>query len=247
MNSALKLLLDGYDRKARLYPTLLTLLPLLWGSFALYPAELQPAGSLVSIGMFCGLSFFLSSIGRTRGKQIEGALYTEWGGKPSTQLLRHSNKDLSATTRKRYHGWLQSLVPGIQMPTEDEEKTDSEHADDVYTSCGDWLRERTRDREAFPRVYRELVNYGFCRNLFGLKPFGLLLALAGVVLGMLRITAVLQIGSVAMATVSLALSAVMLLFWLFWVQRDWVRMTAFAYADALLASIQRIVEPTDST
>lgn len=247
MNSALKLLLDSYDRKTQLYPALLTLLPLLCASFALYPSEIQAAGSLVSIGMFCGFGSFLSSIGRTAGKQIEGDLYREWGGKPSTQLLRHSNKDLSSATRMRYHEWLQSLVPGIQMPTEDREKADSEHADDVYSSCGDWLRERTRNREAFPRVYRELVNYGFCRNLFELKSLGLSLALAGLVLGVLRIAKVLQIGSDAMATVSLALSAVMLAFWLFWVRRALVRITAFAYADALLASLQRIVEQTAAT
>lgn len=242
MNS-LKLLLDAYERKARFYPAMLALLPLFCASLALYPVELQTVGSATSIAVYCGVGFFLSSLARARGKAIEEKLYKKWGGQPTTQLLRHRYKDLSSTTRARYHTWLQSLIPAIQMPTEDDEKANPDRADDIYSGCTDWLRERTRDRENFPLVFKELTNYGYARNLLGLKSVGVTLALVGVSLGILRVTGRLPFGSLALAGMSIAVSSLMLLVWLLLVRSDWVKIPAFAYAQALLASLQAILEP----
>ncbi|MDL5047290.1 hypothetical protein QQ054_14825 [Oscillatoria amoena NRMC-F 0135] len=119
-----------------------------------------------------------------------------------------------------------------------------ERADDIYASCADWLRERTRDREKFPLVFKELTNYGYCRNLLGLKPIGLTLALLGISFGVLRFAGWVQVGSLPLTGMSCAVSLVMLLVWLMLVRPEWVRVPAFAYAAALLASLQTILETT---
>lgn len=40
------------------------------------------------------------------------------------------------------------------------------------TPRGEWLREKTReDHDKFKILFHENINYGFHRNLFGLKPY----------------------------------------------------------------------------
>ena len=67
------------------------------------------------------------------------------------------------------------------MPTADDEVNDPDAADRIYASAVSLLLEKTRDKKAFPLVYKELVSYGFRRNLWGLKAGGILFAIIGLV------------------------------------------------------------------
>ncbi len=49
----------------------------------------------------------------------------------------------------------------------------------VYDSATAYLRDTTRDRGRFPLVFQAMYDYGFRRNLWGLKPWGLTFALTG--------------------------------------------------------------------
>ena len=52
-------------------------------------------------------------------------------------------------------------------------------AREAYEAAAAYLREQTRDRKAYPLVYEALCEYGFRRNLWGLKPIGLTFSLLG--------------------------------------------------------------------
>lgn len=97
-------------------------------------------------------------------------------------------------------------------------------------------------------VEKENADYGFRRNLLGLKSIGLFLSVAGILLalGLEAINVYIQVksaGSPAVLNVfrpevfgSVMLSIVMVLFWHFVVRADWVREAGDQYARALLAN-----------
>ena len=58
------------------------------------------------------------------------------------------------------------------LPTKEEEESSPVSADTKYKSAIGSLLEATRDTSKFPLVFAENANYGFRRNLWGLRPIG---------------------------------------------------------------------------
>ena len=170
--------LDAYTWRARISPVLLTSLPLdlaLWAYMPDIPSEWKVlSGVLVGAG---GMAL-VAQIGRDLGKQLEPKLFDLWGGKPTTRRLRHRDAPNQVTLR-RQHQKLAKLIADLKIPTLEQERDNLVHADQVYDSCVAVLRGRTRDRKKFPLVFEENCNYGFRRNLLGLKPLGLFIAAVG--------------------------------------------------------------------
>jgi hypothetical protein len=104
-------------------------------------------------------------------------LYEEWGGKPTTQLLRHRDKTIEAVTKRRYHSYLGAKI-NVPLPDKNQEAEDPEGADEVYQSAVRWLLNHTRpdDGKKFDMILRENVSYGFRRNALGMKPIGLIIS-----------------------------------------------------------------------
>lgn len=235
--SSKPVILDEYDRNARLKPALLTILPvslLISGQGVGYSAAL---GVLLGTLSAIGFTWVLIQFSRDWGKQKQPLLFTQWGGKPTVALLRHRNETLNPHTRARYHELIGRLI-GRAFPTVAEEQDDSLSADAIYDSGGDYLREMTRDKKKFPLVFKELVSYGFKRNLWGMKPFAVVLACIciAVQLSILAREIVIQ-HPVTPTPLLMTLANVLLLFsWLFIVNPSWVRIPADAYAERLLAT-----------
>ena len=161
---------DPYNRRARLQPILLTVLPLVPLVFFLYP-ELETYWTAISgIACFGGIAL-LSQIGRERGKRLEPNLFYQWGGMPSIAMLRHRDARLNAIIKNRYHSFLSSNISGLTLPTQDEELNNPKNADDVYGAASDWLRAKTRDVNVYQLIFEENMNYGFRRNYWALKPY----------------------------------------------------------------------------
>ncbi len=255
----LKGLFDAYSRQARLYPALLTLLPLLLTLLAWVPALVTIDQLLIGIAVACGVLYFLSDVARTAGKRLEPKLLEEWGGWPTTIWLRHSDNHLSAEVKRRYHSFLSSRPATAAMPTQEEEKQDPATSDERYAASVMWLKEQCRGAD-FALVHRENAIYGFRRNLLGLKPIGV--GICGIVLvAPLLITLATPGASVSQlfrllteAYVTLPLpefgalvvSVMGLAAWLFTVRRSWVREAGDLYARALLASCDVLVVPTSN-
>ncbi len=236
---------DEYRRRARLKPAILEILPIL---LVLSLAAYNAFGGLDTVSRFGGAGFaallstlgltaLLEQLGRDQGKRKESALWATWGGAPTTQMLRHRDAHFcNHVTRARYHQKLQSLVPGVIMPTAADEAADPVAADAVYEACTKFLIAKTRDRQKLPLVFEENVNYGFRRNLWGMRPAGLLISLIGTLIaavGLLVALAGRDATAIAWMTV-LILDATFLTWWSVRINADWVFITAKAYAERLM-------------
>jgi hypothetical protein len=230
---------DPYDRQARLYPALLCLLRLLALVALLYAPNASVLTGVVIIAVSCGGLFLMTNICREMGKRLEDKLYREWGGKPSTQLLRHREGIIDSVTKRRYHAFLSAKL-NFTFPDADSERNDPTKADEAYQSGARWLLDHTRpdDGKKFDLLFRDNVTYGFRRNALGARSLGIIIAV-GCLLWVLakdhvlfgaggKIVAWSALGQLSLPTIaSLAVSGVMLLVWVFFFTKTTLRTCAF--------------------
>ena len=162
---------------------------------------------------------------------MEERLLAEWGGWPSTAVLRHRNSTFDEVTKSRFHKRLVELGAVEAMPTPAEEIADPGKADATYSAAATWLRSKTRDAKKFPLVFEENINYRFLRNLLGSKWYGLGAAGLGIAADALAVWKGRSQGVVAGACVVFALAL------LLGVTESGLRRQAFTYARRLIESI----------
>lgn len=232
---------DPYERQARLFPALLALLPLFIAVGSIFGPRLSAFTNLVTVVIACGGLYLLAQVSRDRGKALEGKLFAAWGGKPSTQLLRHRDPSIETATKARYHSFLSRKL-GQALPDSGQEANDPKAADDVYQSCVRWLLNHTTDHERFQLLFKENISYGFRRNALGLKPIALLIAMACIVFVLVKYDVVGALGwsnaSLANladeAWLSLVVSLVAVGVWMTFFTKQAVKVAAFTYAETLL-------------
>ena len=191
----------------------------------------------------CGLTTVLSHMARERGRITQSKLIQQWGALPTTLWLRHSNNSLDKQTKQRYHHFLEQKVSGWIPPTEQEESLNPTEADAKYGSAVKWLLEHTRDKKKYSLILKENISYGFRRNTYGLKPFGLLLSLVIFTVGILcfyKQPVALLIDKNLPQLCAIIFCFMMFLWWVFGVTKEWVRDSADAYARSLLAACEKI-------
>lgn len=233
--------LDVYVWQARRSAVMLTALSPALAIFAWFPrfdwALLLPP--LTFFGAFA----LITQVGRDRGSQKQNRLYDLWGGKPTTVMLRHRDTPLDPTALALLHAAL-AQVTGVPAPSKRKEAGSPDAADKVYEEYVRYLRDSTRDREKYPRVFEELVNYGFRRNLWGLKPVGLSLAVLASAAGLGAVWWHHGHDHQPLAGAAAALNVMMLAAWVWWINPAWVRIAAQAYADRLIEVAMRAARPT---
>lgn len=228
--------LDAYTIRARVGPALLVAIPLWIAVTVWFPGV--TANALVSgAGAWFALAVLADQIGRDGGRNKQPGLFREWGGVPSTAMLRHRDPRLNRVTRARYHGKL-GLMVGVPIPSPESEAAAPEKADEIYESCVELLRERTRDHKRFALVFAENVSYGFRRNVWGMRPGGTALALGGSAACAVRLGVEWLKSEAIMSAPALGLlaCAVLSALWLVRFTPEWVKVAAEAYARALLAA-----------
>ena len=226
--------LDRYERAARLYPALLSVAPVSATLFLWAPQASALIGGAASVTMTTALSLVLMRYGRARGRAAQQRLIARNGALESTVALRHRDRMIATGSKERYHRFLRTQ--GLKIPAAAAESADPAMADDCYRSAADWLRGRTRDQERFALLHAENRDYGFRRNLLGLKPLGITLTVmalgADVFLGWLfmadheRLVAAAVLGAVLIASLAA---------WLLVVTAAFVTDASRSYTEQLLA------------
>ncbi len=230
-----------YERRARLYPALLALLPILGITFAFYGMAGALQQSLAALATTFGGLYLLINIGRERGKRIEADLFRRWGGTPTTQLQRYRDQRIDIITKQARHVFLAGKL-GVTAPSATTEAADPRAADEFYAAGTRWLIEHTRDTVRFSLIFEENMSYGYRRNALGLKPFAIAVCFFSVLwvlvsqklLGLHGIDANAITRITHGAKLSLALSLGTLAIWIFFFTRQTTKTAAFAYADMLL-------------
>jgi hypothetical protein len=228
---------DNYTLKARYYPVLILFLPIIIIGF-FYSLQFESVFHFLgSLGVVGALTYLFSQLGRDQGKQKESSLWKNWGGAPTIQLIRLRNSHLDSHTKQRYHQKLQQLCPVSAPPDAEQEINQPNKADDVYQAWAKYLISQTRDNKKFSLLYKENVSYGFRRNLWGLRPFALTLAIVLLVGNYLfwfvklnNLNPVLFPNSFIYSSIGILL---IILFWMLLVTKSWIKLVAFSYAERL--------------
>lgn len=231
---------DPYNRRARLQPALLALLPVGLVALVLFPGLESKAATLLGIAAYFGGATWLTQVGRDRGKRLEPELFQSWDGIPSVSMLRHRDTRLNTITKERYHAFLSANVPNLKIPGVDEESRGPSAADDIYGSANDWLLRATRGKEASKLMFEENMNYGFRRNFWALRPIALVvdIGLIATIVGLTLFNRNIQasFAEISMATlIAFAVVGVHMVIVVSATKR-WVRVAAEAYAKQLLSA-----------
>jgi hypothetical protein len=235
-------LFDRYCLQARLFPALLALLPGAVGVFAWTGPADKGLLWLWTVIVTAGGTYLLAALARSPGKHLEPELWKSWGGAPTTQLLRHSG-GANAVIRERWHKALSKLA-GKPFPTPEGELADAVAADSIYEAGVVLLISQTRDVKKFPLLFKENISYGFCRNLYGLRPVGITLSVAGMVLSAIATALAIRAGTaVGISWTCVALCVLFFYIWVFCVRPSLIRTPAFGYANRLMECIELVCTP----
>lgn len=245
---------DSYTLRARIQPAFIVALPLAFLLLTFLPGQPILATAFFGLLSTAGGTAVAAQLGRDRGRKKEPGLWDSWDGPPTTRLLRHCHTPGDVTLglglRQQVEEWV-----GYPLPTEHQEETDPGWANEKYAEAVASIREATRDSTKFPLVFSENANYGFRRNLWGLKPIGApiaaTLALLSWTLMLLTVwgrpwpdpwwNVLVDPDSVAVIRLAVALlDTVLAAFWLLWVKPSWVKVAAEAYAIRLMESVQTL-------
>lgn len=226
--------IDEYTIKARQAPATIALAPAILATYALLPELRSTWGAIGALLAALGLPAGLAYVARSCGKRLEPRLFQSWGGKPTTAMLRWRDGRISSDTKRRYHDTLRAA--GVDLPSVEDEERDPTAADAKYESAGEWMLRHARDKKAFPFVFTQNINYGFARNLLGLKwiGFGFAAACVGAETALVGWTLWTGRDVSAFLAVSDAVSIGLAVFWLWAVRPAWVHDAAVAYSRALL-------------
>lgn len=235
--------MDKYSIHARLYPIAISLLPLGVLHFAYFVEIHNHLKLFTSLVFYTALIYLLSQLGRDNGKRKEKALWNSWGGPPVEQLLSFENIEIDLHTKQRYHQKMLRLIP-IEKDICVLKLTD-EYLSTMYKSWSKYLITHTRDTKKFDLIYKELVNYGFRRNLWGLKSISISLLVLCIILNYLYNVYLFRFLNPVDFDFNFYITEVMLTtllaFWTFIINRSWVKIPAFAYAKRLLESIDQLI------
>lgn len=192
---------------------------------------------------FGGL-LLLSQIARDAGKRKEPRLFATWGGMPSITIFRHLDGRIDSVTKAKYHVQMSKLVAGADAPSPEFEGANPDAADQVYRAWSTFIRVNTRDTKKYALLFQENINYGYRRNVWGMKPAGILIAAlavasAGVWIWLLyRSSSKISVELSGAAAIDFAL----LLLWVFHFKPSWVRIPAEAYAERLIEAIDSLAK-----
>jgi len=242
--------IDRYVFNARFLPAAVLLLPggIAVAAWVPKPGDLVSWGQLLTMVLTTGGAMLISHLGRGPGKAKEPALWKEWDGPPTTTMLRHRDGLLDALTKARYHRKLSLLVPDSPAPSPEQESENPAHADVVYTSWVSYLLAHTRAQEKFGLLHASNIDYGFRRNLWGLKFFGILLASLGSAAALGRAVWSAKSAHVIdwIALAAMIINISLLIVWIRIVSKDWVKITAVSFGVQLLAASDVLkVSPAD--
>jgi hypothetical protein len=231
--------LDKYTIKARLYPSFIVLVPAFIVSIY-YITDIEKYyhyfTAIAAIGLF---TFLLSQLGRDKGKLNEPSLHIYFGGKPTTQILRHSNNHIDPITKERYHKLLSQKIADIQIPTAAQENNNINHSDQVYDSCAKFLISKTRDTNKFNLLFKENISYGFRRNLWGMKSWALILIVICFIFHFyFASNYFVDFNTFSKKDIGLFVFLLATtFFWFFRVTKEWIKLVAFAYAERLYETL----------
>jgi hypothetical protein len=159
---------DAYEINARVLPAMLVVLPV---AVLIAQLEWQRQNWLALIGWAGGLqivlALFVSKVGQALGARLQGRLEKAWGGLPTEKWLLPSNQEHSEQLKAEWRRAL-SRLSGLNLESVAQSSASEEAlrllADSVAVS-----RNVIRKHPKASLVRAKNIEYGFARNLVGLR------------------------------------------------------------------------------
>lgn len=234
---------DRYERKARLLPgLLLAAAPALTMGTILqeFTTWYTAAGSAVGVEFLAAI--LLGQYARSRGRVAEDKLWKAWGGPPTTRWLRPSDETCSNQQKVKWRSAIKRIT-GLSLPASMPDGVSQDHFDRQIADTTRQLRYSLRSQPEAVILAIHNEDYGFARNLYGVRWFWFMLCVAclvgsGVAFGLgLR---------PYMGTV-VALSSVIVSLLIACELPDYVRRCADRYAESLFATAILVTQAMDET
>ncbi len=175
-----------YEKKARLYPVIgamlipLFLIILLSSQMVATLNKLEQiwniAISIVPATLITGaLTYGVKLLSRSTSKALfQFPLFKENESRmPSTELILWQNLSLSKQRKKQIHEKIKNDI-GIELLSEEQEKSDENEARILIADAVRQIRERTRDNVI---LFNYNCNFGFIRNFMGANVWALLIVI----------------------------------------------------------------------
>ena len=223
---------DAYNLRVRLSVGLILITPIIISIYLLVPNASNISFTVIVLILCFGLCNLMMSLSRYLGRKVTSKCFPEL--MPAQQMLMPTDDTLDSITKQRYHKFFLSKIENLSF------SKDSDNAINSCKSSINWLISQTRDSEKFPLIKEETINFGFSKNLYGLKPLGICVSssLAFFEIGLIVAKYHFQFAYVdysnliASAIISFASAMV----WVFLITETWVKDSAHRYAKVLLSA-----------
>lgn len=152
---------------------------------------------------------------------------------PAQESLLPSSSWIDSNTKQRYYSFLSEHVSGFEIYQKDSEMKAS------ASTAVTWLIAQTRNTTNFPLIAEENINFGFSYNLLGLKPYGIILSVLGLIAnGIMFLLCRQNILTLKMEPLlfSSIIDILFLLLWIFIITKNLVISSGKKYARALLSA-----------
>lgn len=172
---------DTYERKARFLPAVLSLLPLLPVSAAFGAPMMEWMKVLVAgVGLGAILAVALSHIASACGNRIQEKLWPDWPHDAPTNRWLHP--DETSVSQQQKQRWYEVIKDMLQLDIAYViENGDSNELRAVINDAVRGLRNRLWKTPEAERVRLHNIDYGFARNLAGLRPVWLTFAFSSAI------------------------------------------------------------------
>ncbi|MFR9806484.1 hypothetical protein ACL02T_29970 [Pseudonocardia sp. RS010] len=234
---------DLYNVKTRLAPAALVSAPLIALGLAALPLvpPSQRYWSLVSLGLLS----WVALTARDKGNDAQRKLWEDWGGAPTTHRLRYRSNASEREVARRHREIEKAINAPNRLPSKNREVNEPHAADAEYIAATRRLIDKCREVGGFSLLDKENRNYGFARNLYSFKRWGIVAALLGTLGGIIALVTSIafnvRVVGAGAAVATIIISVLMLALWRT-VTPKWVKPSADAYADRLMAAAARLSE-----
>lgn len=237
----IKSFFDDFTFHGRVMPIVVAIIPIV--VMGIFEGVIQDNWIEKTVIIIVSIVFLTitSKVARNFGKEYEAKMYKQLGGMPSTIILRFSDNTFDNITKQRYHKKL-NRFQGLNLPIDKSSETiDDDHQ---YSSAANILRNyanSNRDKE--PRVYQELKEYNFWRNLYGAKKIALAVYLV-IAIREIIIIEMFNLKQIFLQPypeyIALIIMIICIIFMLLLVSHKTVKQKGFDYAKALIEVCERI-------
>jgi len=133
--------LDAYERRCRLLPGLLAVMPIAIAITALGIKDAPVVSAALGLLSLAGGPVLIASVVRRKGLAAQDALWRNWGGPPTTRFLRSRESSVSTVQRE---AWRQAIEVATNVSLLSARREKSNQSE--LTTRSKWRSERCARR-----------------------------------------------------------------------------------------------------